>query len=254
VRTVALVLAAGRGERLGHSLPKGFVPLAGRPLLLHALETLEAVAEVERVVPVIPSGALPRYREALAGAPGLRKLTEPVAGGKERQDSVRAGLAALPPGMELVAVHDAARPLVRPAAVRRVIEVARAAGAAILAAPVRDTVKRVVDGRVVATPPRGECWAAQTPQVFRVEILLEALAKADAEGLVGTDDAQLVEALGVEVRVVAGDPDNLKVTGPEELALAEELLRLRRAGAEGSRPRGARREAGPGARNPGAGR
>jgi 2-C-methyl-D-erythritol 4-phosphate cytidylyltransferase len=227
MRTVALVLAAGRGERLGHPLPKGFVPLAGRPLLLHALSVLEAVAEVERLVAVIPADAFDRYRRAIAGAGALRKLAPPVAGGRERQDSVRSGLAALPPGTELALVHDAARPLVRPEAVRRVVAAARATGAAILAAPVRDTIKRVVDGRVAGTPPRAECWAAQTPQVFRVEILREALAKAEAEGVVATDDAQLVEALGVEVRVVAGDPDNLKITGREDLALAERLLALR---------------------------
>ena len=223
--TVALVLAAGRGERLGHVLPKGFVPLAGRPLLLHALAAMEAVAEIVRVVPVIPAGSVERYREAVAAAPVLRKLAAPVVGGRERQDSVRAGMAALPPGTALVAVHDAARPCVRPEAVRRVIAAARADGAALLAAPVRDTIKRVADGRVVETPPRAECWAAQTPQVFRVEILREALAKAEAEGLLGTDDAQLVEALGVPVRIVAGDPDNLKITDLDDLARAERILR-----------------------------
>jgi 2-C-methyl-D-erythritol 4-phosphate cytidylyltransferase len=225
MRTVALVLAAGRGERLGASLPKAFVPLAGRPLLLHALDALDAVEELERLLPVIPADALERYRQAVAGAP--RRLAAPVVGGRERQDSVRAGLAALPVGTELALVHDAARPLVRPDAVRRVVAAARATGAAILAVPARDTIKRVAGGRVVGTPPRAECWAAQTPQVFRVEILREALAKAEADGVVGTDDSQLVEALGVEVRVVPGDPDNLKVTGPEDLALAERLLALR---------------------------
>jgi 2-C-methyl-D-erythritol 4-phosphate cytidylyltransferase len=123
-------------------------------------------------------------------------------------------------------VHDAARPCVRPEAVRRVIDAARATGAAILATPVRDTIKRVVAGRVVETPPRAECWAAQTPQVFRVEILREALAKAETDGLLGTDDAQLVEALGVPVCVVPGDPDNLKITVAEDLVVAERLLAL----------------------------
>jgi len=233
MRTAALVLAAGRGERLGHRLPKGFVPLAGRPLLLHALAALEAVAEIERVVPVLPAGAFGRYRAALSGAGpagAWRKLAEPVAGGRERQDSMRAGLAALPAGVELVAVHDAARPLVGADAVRRVIAAARETGAAILALPVRDTIKRVRDGRIVETPPRAECWAAQTPQVFRVEILREALARADAAGRLATDDAELVEALGVAVRIVAGEPGNLKITGPEDLWLAERILAARGAG------------------------
>ncbi len=233
MRTVALVLAAGRGERLGHALPKGLVPLAGRPLLLHALAALEAVDEVDLLLPVVPADAFERFERVLAAAPGLQKLAPAIRGGRERQDSVRAGLAALPADAALVAVHDAARPCVRPEAVRRVIEAARATGAAILATPVRDTIKRVVAGRVVETPPRAECWAAQTPQVFRVEILREALAKAETDGLLGTDDAQLVEALGVCVCVVPGDADNLKITSPEDLVWAESLLRK---GAK--RPRG----------------
>ena len=232
MRTVALVLAAGRGERLGHELPKGLVPLAGRPLLLHALAALEAVEELERLIPVVPADAVLPFERALAAASGLRKLAPAVVGGRERQDSVRAGLAALPADAEFVAVHDAARPCVRPEAVRRVIEAARPTGAAILAVPARDTIKRVVAGRVVETPPRAECWAAQTPQVFRVAILREALAKAEAEGTLGTDDAQLVEALGVSVRVVPGDADNLKVTDPEDLAQAERWLA--RAGGAGA--------------------
>ncbi len=231
MRVAALVLAAGRGERLGHELPKAFVPLAGRALLLRALEALAAVPELEWLVPVVAEGDLPRLRalaEELAAIPNLSgRLAAPVAGGALRQDSVRAGLAALPPGVELVAVHDAARPLVRPAAVAAVIAVARREGAAILAVPVRDTIKRVRAGRVLETPERSECWAAQTPQVFRTGLLREALEKAAADGFCGTDDAQLVERLGVAVRVVEGDPGNLKVTDPEDLALAEGWLARR---------------------------
>lgn len=228
MRVAALVLAAGRGERLGHELPKAFAPLAGRPLLLRALEALAAVPEIEWLVPVVAEREFPRLRALaaeLAAIPGLTpRLAAPVAGGRERQDSVRAGLAALPADLELVAVHDAARPLVWPAAVSRVIEVARREGAAILAAPVRDTIKRVRAGRVVETPDRAECWAAQTPQVFRAHILREALEKALADGFQGTDDAQLVERLGVPVHVVEGDAGNLKLTTPEDLAFAERWL------------------------------
>lgn len=222
----ALVLAAGRGERLGHALPKGFVPVAGRPLLVHAIEVLHRVAALERIVPVIPASERARY-DALAGAlAGFAKLAAPAIGGRERQDSVRAGLEALPGDAELVAVHDAARPLVRAEDVARVVAVARREGAAILAVPVSDTIKRVRDGRVVETPDRGECWAAQTPQVFLVQILREALAKAEADGFVGSDDAQLVERLGLPVRVVPGDPGNLKLTRPEDLAeVARRLAR-----------------------------
>ena len=225
--TAALVLAAGRGERLAAGVPKAFVPLAGVPILVRALAALAAVPEVDRVVPVLPPGERGRFAafgEALRRIP---KLAEPVEGGSERQDSVRAGLEALPAEVAWVAVHDAARALVRPAAVSRVIAEARRSGAALLAVPTRDTIKRVRDGLVVETPPRAECWAAQTPQVFRVELLREALAKAAADGVLGTDDAQLVERLGVPVAVVAGDPDNWKITDARDLAAAEAWLRAR---------------------------
>jgi 2-C-methyl-D-erythritol 4-phosphate cytidylyltransferase len=227
----ALVLAAGRGERLGRGTPKAFVPLAGRPLLLHALAAMAAVPGIDSVVPVIARADQGRWESLGPELAAIPKLAAPVFGGAERQDSVRAGLGALAAGVEWVAVHDAARPFVRPSAVARVLEAARAGGAAILAVPVSDTIKRVRAGRVVETPPRSECWAAQTPQVFRARLLREALAKASAEGRLGTDDAQLVEWLGVAVAVVLGDPDNWKLTRPEDLAAAEQ--RLRGAGARG---------------------
>ncbi len=223
----ALVLAAGRGERLGQRLPKAFVALAGRPLLLHALEAMAAVSEISRVVPVIAEADLPRYRALAPSLAALPGLAEPAIGGAERQDSALAGLEALPAELSLVAVHDAARPLVRPASVARVIAAARECGAAIPGLPVRDTLKRVRDGRILETPDRSECFAAQTPQVFRVELLREGLVKAAAEGFRASDDAQLVERLGVAVRVVPGDPENLKITGAEDLAVAEAWLRRR---------------------------
>jgi 2-C-methyl-D-erythritol 4-phosphate cytidylyltransferase len=231
---VALLLAAGRGERLGHELPKAFVPLAGRPLLLHAFEALAAAPEVDAVIPVVAAAELPRLQALLAEWGPRAKLAAAVAGGAERQDSVRAGMQALPPQTSLVAVHDAARALLRPAAVSRVVAAARRSGAAILAVPVRDTIKRVAAGRIVETPARAECWAAQTPQVFRTEILREALAKAAAERYLGTDDAELVERLGVTVQVVEGDTDNFKLTQPEDLAVAERrLARPRQAAPRG---------------------
>jgi 2-C-methyl-D-erythritol 4-phosphate cytidylyltransferase len=240
----ALVLGAGSGERLRESLgagvreseredeapwglPKAFVPLAGRCLLVRSLEAVAASEEVDLVVPVVAQEALPRLRTLETELDRIPKLRPAVAGGAERQDSVRCGLEALPAEVTHVAVHDAARPLVRPGDVSRVVRAARSSGAALLAVPVTDTIKRVQGGEVAATPPRAECYAAQTPQVFRTEWLRDALAKAEADGVRGTDDAALVERLGVTVVVVEGDPANLKITSAEDLALAEAWLRRR---------------------------
>jgi len=230
----ALVLAAGRGERLGDALPKAFVPLAGRPLLLRSLDALAAVPEIDRLVLVVAPGDRKRLGDLEAELAALPGLAPPVDGGSERQHSVRAGMAALPDDVELVVVHDAARCLVRPEDVSRVIAEARRHGAAILAAPVRDTIKRVRDGQVIETPDRASCWAAQTPQVFRTEVLREALDRADEEGFVGTDDAQIVERLGVAVRVVPGPASNRKLTFREDFDAAERWLASGSGGGTGS--------------------
>jgi 2-C-methyl-D-erythritol 4-phosphate cytidylyltransferase len=224
----ALVLAAGRGERFGGDVPKGLVPLAGRTLLAHSVLALAASPAVDHVIPVVPEAALDGLASRVPELAGLEKVLPAVAGGRERQDSTRAGLAAVPPGTRWVAVHDAARPLVRPAQVTAVVEAARRHGAAILAVPVRDTLKRVADGRVVATEDREAFQVAQTPQVFRLEVLREALDKASRWGRLASDDAGLVEALGVPVHVVAGDPENQKITVASDLAAAEAWLARRR--------------------------
>jgi 2-C-methyl-D-erythritol 4-phosphate cytidylyltransferase len=224
MRVAALVLGAGRGERLALDVPKAFVPLAGRPLLAHALEALLACEAVERVVPVVPSAWCSGLAARLGPVARHAKLAPAVAGGATRQDSLARGLAALPPEFGLVAVHDAARPFVRVDAIARVIAAARAHGAALLAAPAPDTIKRVRGGFVVETPPRDECFAAQTPQVFRADWLREGVEKAAAEGRLATDCSQLVEALGVRVQVVAGDADNRKITDAADLAWAERRL------------------------------
>lgn len=224
--TAVLVLAAGRGERLGGATPKAFVRLAGRTLIERSVATLLSLTEVTWVLPVVPAGFGRSARDL--GLPEDPRLLAAVPGGVERQDSVALGLEALPAEVECVAIHDAARCLVRAMDVARVLAVARTDRAALLAVPASDTIKRVRAGRIVETPPRGECWVAQTPQVFAVEVIREAIAKARQDGVVGTDDAQLVERLGVPVRVVEGSPRNLKITRPEDLLLAERLLALER--------------------------
>ena len=218
----ALVLAAGRGERLGHALPKAFVPLAGSTLLERSIRALASAATFEVIQPVVASGDLDACVDLdLSGVSGL---APPIPGGKERQDSMRAGLAALPAQIELVAVHDAARCLVSAGDVRAVVAAAQETGAALLGERSRDTLKRVVAGRVVETPDRNECWAAQTPQVVRRDWLVAAMEEAVRAGRLGTDDVQLVEWAGHPVAMVEATAPNPKITRPEDLRMAEALL------------------------------
>lgn len=224
----ALVLAAGRGERLGQAVSKAFVAVEGRTLLERSIRALADSKRFDRVVPVLAARDLPAYRRIAPGLADVPGLAEPVMGGAERQDSMAAGLAGLPPEIGLVAVHDAARCLVDPEDVGRVVDAARHSGAAILAVRVADTLKRVEANRIVETPDRAGFWAAQTPQVFRRDWLEAALAAARVAMRVATDDAALVEATGRTVEVVEARCPNPKITRPDDLALARVLLLARR--------------------------
>ena len=213
---------AGSGARLGASVPKAFVPLGGKPMWRHAAETFASIAGCRAVALVAPAERVDEVRRAMPRA-------VVVEGGARRQDSVRLGLAAVPPDVGIVAIHDAARPFVRAETILAAVAEAARAGAALVAAPARDTVKRVSDGRVVETLDRAELWFAQTPQCFRLDVIRDAHAVAEREGWEVTDDCALLERLGRAVSVVPGDPWNLKVTGPEDLELAEALLARRAA-------------------------
>jgi 2-C-methyl-D-erythritol 4-phosphate cytidylyltransferase len=208
---VALLVAAGSGERLGAGRPKAFVVLAGRPMIEWSLDALRA-AGVEDVVVALPPGeAAP---DGCAGVPG----------GATRSASVRAALAAAPMG-EAVVVHDAARPLVTPDLFARTLAALDGADCAIAAARVTDTIKQAgADGRVTATLDRSWLWAIQTPQAFRRDALARALDVGDDVLAAATDDAWLIERAGGTVRVVESSPANLKVTTPHDLRVAELLL------------------------------
>lgn len=218
-RLAAIVVAAGQGVRMGAALPKAFLPLAGEAMLLHSLRTFAGLAATRQVLLVVAAERLQQARE-LVGDVGPVAV-EVVVGGAERQDSVGNGLARVGE-VELVAVHDAARPFVRAADIEACARVAAQMGAALLAVPARDTIK-VADAarRVLATPERSTIWQAQTPQIFQLELLRRAHAQARAEGYLGTDDAALVERLGAPVELVEGDSDNRKLTTAADLAWAE---------------------------------
>jgi 2-C-methyl-D-erythritol 4-phosphate cytidylyltransferase len=219
---VALIVAAGRGERLGASGPKAFVALAGRPLVAWSLDTLAAVPGVERIVVAVPS-ELGRRASEVAGV-ALPPGTVVVCGGATRSHSVRNALAAAGPG-EPVLVHDAARPLATAGLFERVLAALEHADAAVAATRVTDTIKEAEpDGAVRRTLDRSTLWAIQTPQAFRREALVAALAQPDDVLAAATDDAWLVERAGGSVRVVESSPDNLKVTTRLDLRVAELLL------------------------------
>jgi 2-C-methyl-D-erythritol 4-phosphate cytidylyltransferase len=223
----AIVPAAGAGLRLEAALPKQFVKLGDRPLLAHTLQRLSVSPCIDIIVLVVPADWVAKARAEIIEPYGLTKVGAVVAGGAERQDSVAAGLEALPHDADVVVVHDGVRPFFTSDMVVSVIEAAREVGAAVTASPVTDTLKRVDSGVVVETVSREGLVCVQTPQAFRRDVLSRALERARSEGVVGTDEAALVERLGCPVRVVSGDASNIKITTPEDWTLAEKIIRAR---------------------------
>jgi len=219
--TGVILAAAGAGRRFGGAVPKALAPLAGRPMLFRPLGVFAALPFVRQIVVVLPRAWIGRVLRAHGRELERLGVTDVVAGGRRRQDSVRAGLEVL--RTPLVLVHDAARPLITPRAVREVARAAARHGAAVLAAPAVDTVK-IADrrGRVLSTPERSRVWHAQTPQAFRTEVLRSAYRGAGRVD--ATDDTQLVERAGGRVVIVPSRDPNFKVTTLEDLARAEKLL------------------------------
>jgi 2-C-methyl-D-erythritol 4-phosphate cytidylyltransferase len=224
--TVAVIVpAAGAGARMG-GIAKPLLQLGGEPVLVHALRPFLARPDVVRVVVALPGA------EAASPPPWLTRLDRRITivlGGAERADSVILALDAVPDDIDIVVVHDAARPLVTPAVIERTIAAA-AAGGAIAGIAATDTVHEVdAGGRIVATLDRSRLWQAQTPQAFPRAVLVDACRRAAAEGWRGTDEAALVNRYGGSIVVVEGDRENIKVTVPADVAIAESILQARRA-------------------------
>jgi 2-C-methyl-D-erythritol 4-phosphate cytidylyltransferase/2-C-methyl-D-erythritol 2,4-cyclodiphosphate synthase len=219
----AIVLAAGRGERLGAERPKASITLAGRPLASWCLETLGTLPGLDAIVLVGDATTLAPALAALT--PGARaRVARVVPGGPTRQESCALGLAALAAKDGVVLVHDAARPFTDAATYRAVADAAARTGAALCAIPLADTLKRVAEGRVLETVSRHGLWRAQTPQGFEVGLFRRAHAEATLAGVTATDDTALVERLAAPVEVVPGADANRKITTAEDLAWAEARL------------------------------
>jgi len=220
---LAILVAAGRGERMGAARPKAFLALGGRPLLARSADPFQAASSVGAIVAVVPAEEVENARAILGG---LSKLRAVVAGGARRQDSVLEGMKQAPEDFaDVVLVHDAARPFVEPALIDAVAKAAAVHGAALPVLPVVDTLKRLRGDRVVETVDRTELGAAQTPQGFRFELLARAYAQTLRDRVTVTDEAMAVERLGETVAAVPGSARNRKLTTPEDMAWAEALLR-----------------------------
>lgn len=222
--TSALIVAAGRGTRMGASVDKLWLEVAGRPVVAHTWRCFEAAAEIQEIIFVIrPDHHDPFTR--LAQQWNFRKPFRLVPGGAERQDSVWNGLAALSPLTEIVAIQDAARPCTSVELIEATIQAARETGAAVAAQAVTDTIKASDDGRTIArTVDRSKLWAVQTPQTFRVEVIRRAILAARERGLQLTDDTAACELIGQPVRLVSSAAPNPKVTVPADLPFIASLL------------------------------
>ena len=218
----AIVVAAGRSTRMGFD--KLWADLGGRPVLAWSLETLAGVASVDRLVVVTSDDRHDDVWRLVGRTVPARLRGRAVPGGERRRDSVAAGLAALS-DCDWLLVHDAAQPFLAEATIARSLEAVRSTGACVAALPARDTIKRVrADRTVVETPPREELWTVQTPQLFRRDLLQDALAATDEDA---TDEAALVERIGGTVRVFEGDTMAFKITTPDDLEIARALLAVR---------------------------
>jgi len=221
----AIIVAAGKGTRMGPSVDKLWLEVAGRPVIAHTWKIFNDLSAVEEIILVVRDGMQSHFSE-LAAHCGFKKPFRLVAGGAERQDSVWNGLGALAPETEVVAIQDGARPCTSTELILATIAAAWETGAAVAAQPVTDTLKESADGQVITrTVDRSKLWAVQTPQTFRVELLRRAIATARERGLVLTDDTAACELIGQPVRLVGGKAANPKVTVPADLALVESLLR-----------------------------
>ena len=221
----AIIAAAGSGKRMASDRPKQFLHLAGTPIIFHTLKAFEECDSIQEVIVVLPAVESAGFL-SMAGKFGLKKLSKVVPGGATRADSVKRGLLAIRSATaDIVAVHDGVRPFVTIEEIEQTVMAAKETGAAILVAPVVDTIKEVKGGTVVRTIDRASLRHALTPQCFRYEVLRQAYEQVDVNDPSLTDESSLVERMGASVAIVEGSSRNIKITTQEDLALAEAYLR-----------------------------
>jgi len=227
-KVTAIIPAAGMGKRMGKAIPKQFLTLGDKPILAHTLLVFQHAPEVDEIIPVLSKEDMEGCLRDVIERYQITKVKTLVVGGKERQDSVLHGLQKIGKDTAVVLIHDGVRPFVTPDMIKEAVSLAKQGECIAVGVPIKDTIKEVDDDKIVRrTLERGRLWSIQTPQAFPAKILMSAYEESSRQKRYGTDDATLVERAGGTVRVIMGSYENIKITTPEDLILAEEILRRR---------------------------
>lgn len=225
----AIILAGGKGSRMQAGMNKAYLPLRDKPILAHTIDVFNRNKLIDEIILVVGDGEENMCRSHILDKMNVSKVQKIVVGGYTRQNSVYNGLVNLSEKCSIVLIHDGARPFVSSNIIEKCIEGAKKYGAITTAVPVKETIKVVKKANIIDyTPDRKELWITQTPQAFKKEIIIKAHIVANKNDFVGTDDAMLVEKLGMEVCVVEGEYENIKITTPEDLIMAEAIINYRR--------------------------
>jgi 2-C-methyl-D-erythritol 4-phosphate cytidylyltransferase len=224
-RNLAVIVAGGAGFRMNADMPKQYLQISGKPILAMAAESFEKSHLIDEIVLVVAEEYLAYASHSIVDHFHLTKVSKIISGGITRQESVLAGLSASPRVTDFVAIHDGVRPFIRQSMIKQLFESVKHTGAAIPAVKAKETIKLVENNLITSTVPREKAFLAQTPQVFRYESILEIHRKAADQKYEATDDAMLAEQYGMKVAIVPGYYDNIKITTPEDLILAEEILK-----------------------------
>ncbi len=227
-KVTALIPAAGMGRRMGRTMAKQFLPLGDKPMLAHTLLAFQRSTDVDEIIPILSEDDMEHCLRDVIEAFHITKVKTLVVGGRERQDSVYNGIKKLEKDASVVLVHDGVRPFVTAAMIKECVDRARKGECVAVGVPLKDTIKEVGDdGSVRQTLERSRLWAIQTPQAFPAKVLRKAYEESYRKKVLGTDDAMLAERAGNKVWVIMGSYDNIKITTPEDLLIAEEILKGR---------------------------
>jgi len=225
----AIIVAAGKGRRMGRDYNKQYILLRNKPIVAHTIEVFENSSLIDEIILVVGKGEVDLVKQIIIEKYNFKKVISIVEGGERRQDSVYNGLRAIDNNCNIVLIHDGARPFITNDIIEEGIDVANKTGACIAAVPVKDTIKVSNESMdVVDTPNRETLWAVQTPQVFKYELVMNAYEKIQNSNIEATDDAMIVEKLGYTVKIIKGSYENIKITTPEDLILGEGIFKNRK--------------------------